>query len=200
VIEDSQIDENDLLIQLQEGDNVAFRTVFERFYTRLCVFTNQYVNDRETSKDIVNEAFIKFWKAPKQFHHIDHLLSSLYLTTKRTALNHQQATVRSMRRNFDYQAEVGDEDTFYLAEITRIEMVNELHEAISRLPEKAGRIIRETYLEGKSNQEVADEMGISLQTLRNQKSRALAILRNRLNKDSFELLIAGAFVINHFRF
>src|SRR5690606_11976614 len=85
-----------------------------------------------------------------------------------------------------------------LTEIARTEMLKELHAAIAKLPEKAGRIVRETYLEGKSNQEVADEMGISLQTLRNQKSRALTILRNRLNKDSFELLIAGIFVIHYF--
>lgn len=198
--ERSQIDENDLLIQLKEGDSLTFRTIFEQFYTRLCVFANRYVNDREASKDIVNDVFIKFWKAPKQFHHIDHVLASLYLATKHAALNHQQAFVRSMKRDFVYQAERGNEDTFYLAEIARTEMLNELHEAISKLPEKAGRIIRETYLEGKSNQEVADEMGISIQTLRNQKSRALAILRGRLNKDSFELLIAGAFVIHHFQF
>lgn len=201
VAEDSRIDENDLLIQLQEGDDIAFRAVFERSYTRLCVFANQYVKDSDTCKDVVNEVFIKFWKNPKQYHHIDHLLGSLYLATKRAALNHHQAFVRSMKRNFDYQAEVGDEDTFYLTEIIRTEMLSELHEAISKLPERAGKIIRETYLEGKSNQEVADEMGISLQTLRNQKSRALTILRGRLNnKDSFELLLAGAFIINHFRF
>jgi len=199
VVEHSQIDESNLVTQLQEGDSVAFRMVFERFYTRLCVFADRYVNDREASKDIVNEVFIKFWKASKQFQHIDHVLASLYLATKHTALNHRQSIVRSMKRNFVYQMGLGEEDTFYLAEITSTEMFNELHEAISKLPEKAGRIIRETYLEGKSNQEVADEMGISLQTLRNQKSRALAILRSRLSKDTFELLIAGAFVMHFFQ-
>jgi len=195
-----RIDEKDLLVLLREGDSSAFKVVFERFYTRLCIFADRYVSDREASKDVVNDVFIKLWKAPKSFQHMDHVLASLYLATKHTALNHEQATVRSMKRNFAYQEEFGNEDTFYLAEITRTEMLNELHQAISKLPEKAGRIIRETYLEGKSNQEVAEEMGISQQTLRNQKSRALAILRGRLNKDSFELLIAGAFIMHHFHF
>lgn len=194
----SEIDESGLLARLKAGDELAFRVVFERFYTRLCVFADRFVHDREASKDIVNDVFIKFWKAPKQFQHIDHVLASLYLSTKHTALNHQQYVLRSMKRDFAYQAEFDDQDTHYLTEIARTEMLNELHVAIAQLPEKAGRIVRETYLEGKSNQEVADEMGISLQTLRNQKSRALAILRGRLNKDSFELLIAGAFVMHHF--
>lgn len=198
MVKSSQIDEKDLLAQLQQGDDSAFRVVFERFYARLCVFADRFVNDREASKDIVNDVFVKFWKGPKSFQQIDHVLASLYLTTKHTALNHQQGTVRSMKRNFAYQAELGGENTHYLAEIVRAEMFNALHEAIAKLPEKAGRIVRETYLEGKSNQEVAEEMGISLQTLRNQKSRGLTILRSRLNKDSFELLIAGVFVMHHY--
>lgn len=192
----TKTDEKSLLARLQEGDSEAFEMVFERFYARLCFFANRYVNDKEASKDIVNEVFIKFWKTPKNFEHIDHVISSLYLATKNTALNYQVAQVRYMRRNFTYQNELGDEDTFYLAEITRAEMLNELYEAISDLPEKAGRIIRETYIEGKSNQKVASEMGISLQTLRNQKSRALSILRNRIRKDSFDMLIAGAFILS----
>ncbi len=195
-----KIDEDRLLARLQEGDGAAFRWVFERFYVRLCAFANRFVDDREACKDIVNDVFVKFWKTEKQFQHIDHILASLYLTTKHTALNYQQGLMRSMKRDFVYQVERNEKDTYYLAEIVRTEMFNELHAAITALPENAGRIIRETYLEGKSNQEVADEMGISLQTLRNQKSRALAILRKRLNKDSFELLIAGTFVIHHFQF
>ncbi|MEC3878133.1 RNA polymerase sigma-70 factor [Parapedobacter sp. 10938] len=192
------IDESALLAQLQEGGDLAFRVVFERFYTRLCVFADRFVHDQEASKDIVNDVFIKFWKAPKKFQHIDHVLASLYLTTKHTALNHQQHVVRSMKRDFAYQAKCDDDDTHYLTEIARTEMLNELHAAIAKLPEKAGKIVRATYLEGKSNQEVADEMGISMQTLRNQKSRALAMLRGRLPKDSFALLMAGIFLINRF--
>ncbi len=200
MFEISNADEKDLLFQLREGDDVAFGAVFGRFYPRLCVFANRYVEDQEASKDIVNDVFVKFWKmADKYFEDIDHLLASLYLATKNTALNHRLAKLRAMKRNFDYQQARGDEDSFYLTEIARTEMINELYRAISQLPTKAGKIIRETYMEGKSNQEVADEMGISLQTLRNQKSRGLAILRGRLHKDSFELFVAGAFAVYPFQ-
>src|SRR5690606_17091577 len=58
VAEHSQIDENDLLILLKEGDSLTFKAVFEQFYTRLCVFAGRYVKDREASKDIVNDVFI----------------------------------------------------------------------------------------------------------------------------------------------
>src|SRR5690606_35628679 len=101
----SGIDENGLLARLQAGEEPAFRTVFERFYPRLCVFANRFVHDPEASKDIVNDVFIKFWHAPKKFQHIDHALANLYLTTKHTALNHRLGVVRAMKRNFVYQAE-----------------------------------------------------------------------------------------------
>ena len=95
-----QVDENKLLIQLQGGSILAFKMVFERFYTQLCILANRYVNDKEANKDIVNEVFIKLWNGPKQFLNLDHVLANLYLATKHTALNHQQAVIRSMQRNF----------------------------------------------------------------------------------------------------
>jgi len=194
VTEISQIDDDTLLSRLREGDDLAFKIIFDRFYVRLCVFANRYLRDHDASKDVVNDVFIRFLGAPKCFQHIDHVLSSLYLATKHAALNHQKARIRSKKRDSAFHAEVGEEESFYLIEVMRVEMLNTLYEAISELPKKAGKIIRETYLEGRSNQEVAEEMGISMQTLRNQKSRALSILRRRLNRDSFELLVGGAFV------
>lgn len=194
----SDTHEKPMLIQFREGESLSFDMVFERFYLRLCVFANRFVNDAEASKDIVNEVFVKFWKSPERLYdHMDHLLASLYLSTKNNALNYRLSTVRAMKRNFTFYEEQEDEDPFYLAEVTRAEMLAELHVAIATLPEKAGRIIRETYLEGKSNQEVADEMGISIQTLRNQKSRALALLRGRVSKQSFEFLIVVGCVLHY---
>lgn len=190
--------EPDVLTRLREGDELAFRTIFERFYVRLCVFADRYLNDGDASKDIVNDVFVKLWNGPKKFDHLDHLLASLYLTTKNTALNYLLVEKRAVKRNLAYQTSLSTDVKFYLAEIIRTEVCAELYEAISKLPEKAGRIIRETYLEGKSNKEVADAMGITLQTLRNQKSRALAILRRRLAREHFELLTSGALMVIHF--
>ena len=73
----------------------------------------------------------------------------------------------------------------HLDEIVRAEVMGELHHAVDKLPERARQIITETYLNGKTNQEVADEMGLSLQTVKNQKLRALSLLR----KDLFFILV-----------
>src|SRR3546814_16269659 len=75
--------------------------------------------------------------------------------------------VRSMKRDFTYQAELDDEDTHYLAEITRTEMFSELHGAISKLPKKD----RKTVGSGKRGSVRVDIGGRCLFKTKNQKNR-----------------------------
>ena len=41
-----------LLKHLQEGDERAFRTLFEEFYASLCLFATRYLGDREEAADV----------------------------------------------------------------------------------------------------------------------------------------------------
>ncbi|MNW01780.1 RNA polymerase sigma factor [compost metagenome] len=69
----------------------------------------------------------------------------------------------------------------------------ELYDALKKLPPKAREIVELTYLEGYSNQEVADLLHISLQTVKNQKLRALSLLRKLLSRNSFHYLMSIVF-------
>ena len=76
----------------------------------------------------------------------------------------------------------------YLANIIRAEVIMSIHEAIATLPTEKGKIIKMTYLEGKTNKETADELGLSIQTIKNQKLRGLALLKSKLPDEIFSLL------------
>ncbi|MBE8721268.1 RNA polymerase sigma factor [Sphingobacterium pedocola] len=188
-----------LLYDLKNGKEKAFEYIFHRYYNRLCVFASNFVDETKEAEDIAEEAFVNIWNSKRDFQSILHLKSSLYQTTRRIGLNKQTARHRRMIRTDNYLANQEQFQESQLQHIVYAEAMGELYEAIKNLPPKAQQIIKATYLEGKSNQEVADEMGINLQTVKNQKLRALTILRNRLNKDSFNLLISGVFIIEKFQ-
>ena len=82
-----------------------------------------------------------------------------------------------------YSLEAFDEAKFSDEDVERI-----LHEAINRLPEKCRCIFIESKLNNKRYQDIADEMGISLQTVKNQVMIAVRKLREDL-KDYLPLLI-----------
>ena len=61
----------------------------------------------------------------------------------------------------------------------------EVFNGIERLPKQCSRILKLSYLEGKNNAEIADFMGISINTVKSQKARAKLLLREYL-KNVFE--------------
>ncbi len=188
-----ETDEHTLLLKLRAGDEAAFRTVFDAHYRRLCVYAERFVFHQEEAADVVGEAFLQFWNGSKDFERMEHVKASLYLAVKRIGLNYQYSVVKSMERNYRYNEEQGEAESDHLLAITKVEALNELHAAIDTLPDRAKRIILDTYIHGKSNQEVADAMGISLQTVKNQKLRALSLLRGRIRRETFLMLITFFF-------
>lgn len=191
-------DNMQLLDDLNNGKEEAFSFVFHQYYPRLCLFASQFVTETREAEDIVDEAFIKIWGGKRSFENMLHFKNSLYQITRRLGLNRQTSNRRRVMRTDHYLASQEQIQESQLQQIVYAEAMGELYQAIQSLPPKAQHIIKATYLDGKSNQEVATAMKISVQTVKNQKLRALALLRDRLKKDTFHLLILGAFTMKFF--
>ncbi|MBD1426988.1 RNA polymerase sigma factor [Sphingobacterium arenae] len=192
-------DKKQLLDDLNIRKEEAFSFVFHRYYSRLCLFASQFTDDPGESEDIVDEAFMKIWQGNRSFASFDHFKSSLYQSTRHIALNKRTSNLRRSIRTDHYVSSQEQTQQSQLQQIVYAEAMGELYHAIRSLPPKAQKIISATYLEGKSNEEVAIEMQISIQTVKNQKLRALTLLRARLRRDTFNLLLLGAFIVKNFQ-
>jgi RNA polymerase sigma-70 factor (family 1) len=187
--------EVDLLLEhLANGDQAAFEYIFNTYYPRICLFAAPFATQDKQAEDIAKEAFIRIWKSEKNFKSIEHLKNTLYLSTKQIGINHQVSHQRTLQREEKYYSIQQPYEDHHLQHMIYSEVMGELYEAISKLPEQAKAVIVSTYLEGKSNQEVADEMNISLQTVKNYKMRALKQLRQHLAPDTFQLLLSAYFI------
>jgi DNA-directed RNA polymerase specialized sigma24 family protein len=51
-----------LTVLLREGDKVAYSEIFVRYYDRLLYFAWQFIHDKETARDLVQVAFLTYWK------------------------------------------------------------------------------------------------------------------------------------------
>ena len=172
---------NDLLPGLQSGDEQAFSKVFLALYPPLCQFAEKFVQYTSDAEDIVEDIFLKLWDRAVLFNDEEHLKAFLYRSIRNACLNFLKINKRAFDRNSAFIKEQGEYDeATYLSEITRTEIIAELYIAISELPSQARKVIIKTYIEGQSNQEVADELGISINTVKNHKQNGLALLRSKL--------------------
>ncbi|MCX2454033.1 sigma-70 family RNA polymerase sigma factor [Pedobacter sp. PLR] len=170
------------------ADVSDYSNLFNRYYAGLCGFAEKIIGDNY-AEDIVGDVFLKLWEGKYVFCSELHLKAFLYRAVKNGCLNLIKMTGRAEDRHLFYQEEIGGEENTFLLAVTQAEVVRELHLAINDLPPQAGRIIKLTYLDGLSNQEAADHLGLSIQTVKNQKLRGLGILKKRLPGKTLSLLL-----------
>ena len=138
-----------------------------------------FVRETETAQDLVQDVFVRLIEARQTFQSADHCRNFLYLSVKNACLNHlekesvRQEWLQSQPRA-EEEAELPDEKAL-TAEVYR-----KLKQAVDELPRECRKIFYMSYFEDKSNEDIADRLAISVNTVRAQKARGKALLREKL--------------------
>lgn len=169
---------------LKKGDMIAFKLFFESFYPSLCLFANQYLRDKEVSLDIVQDAFLYLWNKDVEYHSVNAAKSYLYQYVRSRSLNY----LRDKKLRHRLEIQNLQSETFFRDTLIEEETYQMISRAIGTLPPMGQRVI-ELSLDGLKNQEIADQLNISINTVKTIKLRAFSSLRKELNKNVFVFFI-----------
>lgn len=161
-------------------------TVFKEYYSPLCYFASQYIQDDSITEDIVQDVFISLLEKKVTFQTELHLKNFLYLSVRNACLNALRNKVsREKYIEFITREESSEnfEDNLILTEVHK-----ELAEAVEKLPPECRKVFDLSYFQGKDNETVAEELGLSVNTVKAQKARGKKILREGL-KDIFPFVM-----------
>jgi len=168
-----------------------YKSLFDKLYTSLCLFANKYLENLEVSKDIVQDVFIKIWEDKIEFQNENNIKSYLYTSVKNKCLDYLKSKrYRSTDHLSTGEIEQLETEPFFLREVVILETSSIIENAINTLPTRCAQIIRLSIKEF-SNADIADELGISINTVKAQKKIAYKRLKPLL-KDYF-ILIAFIF-------
>lgn len=171
-----------------------YKSVFNAMYPSLCLFSNKYIENLDTSKDIVQEVFIKIWEDKIEFQNDTKIKSYLYTSVKNRSLDYLKSRRYKLEQPFTKEISQIETDPFFLREVMISETSLLIEKAVNTLPIKCGQIIK-LSLKGWNNAEISDELGISLNTIKTQKKIAYKRLKPLL-KESF-ILIAFIFEVKN---
>jgi len=159
----------------------GFKSIFEALYPSLCLFANKYINHMDTSKDLVQEVFIKVWEKKPPVKNYNALKGYLYTAVKNQCLNYLKSNYfKTMGHTTPIDLAQLQTEDYFLAEMATVETYAQLYKAIKTLPEKTGKVIQ-LSLNKYSTKEIAEELAITPSTVRTQKSMAYQKLRGLLN-------------------
>lgn len=174
-------DEGDIITALQQGDEKALASVFNRYYTGLYYFGMRFLRDHQATEDIVAESFIKIWQKAGNFSSFAGIRSFLYITVKNACLDYLKKANRhtACHREIKYLAEKTEE--LFADQVIKAELLQKLWQDIEQLPPVRRQIFKMIYVQGLSAFETAARLQISVDTVRVQKARALNALRLNAN-------------------
>jgi RNA polymerase sigma-70 factor (family 1) len=171
---------DDLMYEFNKGNPKSLSAIFDRFFGPLCFFAERMVMHKEQAEDIVIESFVKLWDLHAKFATIQNIKAFLYITTRNACLNYLKQSDRNASRQSDMAYLHSQTEDHVLTEITRMEVLREVHTAIESLPPQCRKIMRMSFVEGMKNQEIAAQLKLSVNTVKNQKVRAIYLLKMKL--------------------
>ena len=172
------IDEQLLFIQVQEGNEEAYKRMFHHFYSPLCEYASQYIEDVE-SEELVQEFMVFIWEKRKTIVISKSFRSYLFTAIKNRCLN----AIRSSRYKervhsilYDQlKDQFEDPDYYFINELTE-----KIHRAIDELPGKQKEVFLLSRFGEKTNTQIAMELEISVKTVEYHITQSLKNLRIKL--------------------
>lgn len=174
-----------------KGDAQALAYVFELHNRSLCYFAERLTGDRQEAEDIVADVFMKLWKKRTDFSNLQNIKAFLYIATRNACFDFLKHRKRSNSSHEELLYLSQENDDALLRGMVETELLQKIYEEIERLPKKCRTIFKLIHFDGRSTQEVADQLNISRQNVLNQKARAIQLLRIFLLQKKFLLFVTA---------
>lgn len=172
--------EQNIITLIKEEPEKAFSLMYDHYYDFLARVVFRILQDESITQDIIQSVFIGIWKKRASIQ----INTSLKQYLRRAAINHSLNHLRSNKNlNNDPIEESGvfnDDDHTLVIEAE--EMHKEIGEAMESLPERCRLIFSLSRYEDLSYKEIAENLDISVKTVENQITKALKLMRNKINK------------------
>ncbi|MCL6296703.1 RNA polymerase sigma-70 factor [Jejuia spongiicola] len=177
-----------LVSLLKNGDRNAYKTIFDAYYKRLYVFALKYVEDSYMAEEIVENVLFILWQKRHKMGDIDNLKSYLYAMVRNTSLDY----LKNQKKFERYDKEKHDSIHFMEQFIIEEETHAILFQALESLPSKCRKVFELSCIEGVKYADIAEDLQISLNTVKSQRARAIELLRIHLkNYPLFQILLAS---------
>lgn len=186
-----------LIVQnLKEGNEHAYKYVFDAHYDVLCVIAVRYLHDDFMAESVVGDVIFHLWETRENIDIQTSLRQYLVRSVRNRCLDylksrqfrHEQtlSTLPDDSRLLERSAS-HDHPLGYLLEK---ELEQTINDVIEGLPADCRRIFKMSRFDGKKNTEIAQELGISVNTVKYHMKQALRLLQQQLGKYFIFLLMA----------
>ena len=177
------LSEQRLIIELKRGSQKAFDDIYAMYSKRLFAYCLQYTKSVEDAEDIVQDVFVKLWINRENNRQEVTLRSLLFIMSKYSLINAYRSRVNSLLYE-DYVATYmgAASENDMNSQLEYDDFVHHVKKILKDLPITQRSVVELSRIEQLNNKEIAEKLSLSEQTVKNQLSLGLKILREKLKE------------------
>ncbi len=166
-----------LIQQVLDGQKKAASELYEAYKRPLFVVCLRYASDRSRAQDYLQEAFISIFKNLKQF---DSSKGAFESWAKRVTIN---TCLMDLRKNTLYAVNISEavQVESDMEDALSSMSLKEMLELIQQLPEGYKTVFNMYVIDGFSHREIAEKLGVSINTSKTQLMKARLLLQKKIN-------------------
>jgi RNA polymerase sigma factor (sigma-70 family) len=161
-----------LIARFRQGDATAFNTVYNRHYSTLRYFSFRLISQKQEAEEITNDTFMKLFFLCRNFDNMANIRAFLYVTARNAcydylAYSHRHPVELQAHGNRQQQ----ETDIHHRTALTAV------FDAIESLPADYHQVFKLAYVKGKKVTDIAGQLQLNEQAVRNYKKRSIQLLR-----------------------
>lgn len=166
-----------LVSELKNSNEKAFRSLFDTYYQDIYKFSFSILKSKELAEENVQEVFLKVWLHRENLNLDQSFKSYLSTIARNQAFNFlsKAANERTLKEGISHTIQKSHDQGDY--SLRELDCKRLKKQALKQLPPKRKQIFKMSRKQGKTYEEISQELGISVNTVKNQMGKALESLR-----------------------
>lgn len=159
---------DDLVSRFRAGDEEAVRAVYRRYSGAIATVARSILRSPELVEEVVQQTFLKAWRAAATFDPDRELAPWLYAIARRTAIDVHRRESRPTASDHEEEADVA----VAAVSFDRTFEAYEVRRAIDSLPDAEREVVRLSHFVGMTHAEIAERLSIPIGTVKSRSGRA----------------------------
>lgn len=173
-------DELIIMQRFRQGDEQAFKRIFDEYSRGWQYDAYGFTHNKDVAEDVVADCCIKLWEKRKEFELLNNIRAFMTVAIRNKCLDHINSIKRKDGFHRDMVYSLEKESDYIEAQIIKSDLLKAVMDETKQLTAIEQNIFQLIFVKDFSSQEIADYLGLSVNTIRVQKARILQKLKSRV--------------------
>ena len=182
---------NDLQHQSTVKAEAAMNKIFYMYQSKLLHVAVIILKDTSVAEEVVSDTFVQLWINRDTINDDHHIGGFLMVALRYACLNAIKKLKRENRIPDNVQNDF--EQAAVISNLQKLDRLNRVLEIIETMPRQTREVFLLHYIQDKTNEQIANQLGISTDVVKTQISRGRKIIANQLSnpadRDTFLMLL-----------